>query len=92
MKLSKKVLASGLALTMLVGGAVSAYSFDTFFGGVTGAPGRGTVWGMYSPSGRRVAVYAKGKTTSTAYANPGGTAHAVAQRAVSSNRSWWSYR
>lgn len=40
---------------------------NTFYGGVTGIPGFGTVWGEFYPTQREVAVQAKGKQVKTEY-------------------------
>ncbi|MGT2742791.1 hypothetical protein [Streptococcus plurextorum] len=88
----KKVSLLLLALlTVLTFVNVSALTYDTFFGGVTGVPGWGETWGMYSPRSSRVYVTAKGKSTKTSYTRPQGLASATVQRAISGNVSYWGY-
>ncbi|EPH94408.1 hypothetical protein D920_02914 [Enterococcus faecalis 13-SD-W-01] len=65
-------------------------SFDTFYSGMTGIPGFGTVWAEFHPRSRAVAVQVSGKSVSTGRANAGGRAYASAPRAFSGNTSrWW---
>lgn len=90
-KFRKWVVAIAVASLLVIGGASAlAYSFDFFYGGVTGVPGNGTTWGEFTPSKRRVAVQAKGQTTRVSYANPRGKANSTVRRAISGNSSgWW---
>ena len=63
---------------------------NTFYGGVTGIPGFGTVWGEFYPTQRRVTVYAYGKERNTRTGNPETTVRVTAPRAFSGNTSgWW---
>lgn len=64
---------------------------NTFYGGVTGIPGFGTVWGEFYPTQREVAVQAKGKQV-VVYGPPGRTAKATAPRAFTGNTSGWWWR
>lgn len=65
---------------------------NTFYGGVTGIPGFGTVWEEFYPTQREVAVQAKGKQVKTVYGPPGRTAKATAPRAFTGNTSGWWWR
>ena len=79
-----------LSLLVVGGGSALAYSFDYFYGGVTGVPGNGTTWGEFTPSKKRVAVEAKGKTKKVVYAGARVKANSTVQRAISGNTSrWW---
>ncbi|AZP91775.1 hypothetical protein CYK55_00925 [Enterococcus mundtii] len=62
----------------------------TFYGGVTGVPGFGTVWGEFTPSSRRVTVQAKGTKTVNVTGGPRVEVRAEAPRAFTGNTSgWW---
>lgn len=92
LKKSNKIVLSLVVLTILLCGGVSAsaYSFDTFFGGVTGIPGFGSTWGEFTPSSRNVVVEAVGKQRKIAKASARRKAYAAVPRAFSGNRSrWW---
>lgn len=66
----------------------------TFYGGVTGVPGFGTVWGEFTPSSRRVTVQAKGTKTVNVTGGPRVEVRAEAPRAFTGNTSgwWWAQR
>ncbi|MBE9910299.1 hypothetical protein G8B49_03355 [Enterococcus mundtii] len=65
-------------------------TMDTFYGGVTGIPGFGTVWGEFTPSSRRVTVQAKGTKTVNVTGGPRVEVRAEASRAFTGNTSgWW---
>jgi len=65
-------------------------TMDTFYGGVTGIPGFGTVWGEFTPSSRRVTVQAKGTKTVNVTGGPRVEVRAEAPRAFTGNTSgWW---
>ena len=65
-------------------------TMDTFYGGVTGIPGFGTVWGEFMPSSRRVTVQAKGTKTVNVTGGPRVEVRAEAPRAFTGNTSgWW---
>lgn len=65
-------------------------TMDTFYGGVTGIPGFGTVWGEFTPSSRRVTVQAKGTKTVNVTGGPRVEVRAEAPRAFMGNTSgWW---
>ncbi|MCA6773402.1 hypothetical protein [Enterococcus mundtii] len=62
-------------------------TMDTFYGGVTGIPGFGTVWGEFTPSSRRVTVQAKGTKTVNVTGGPRVEVRAEAPRAFTGNTS-----
>ncbi|OQO69946.1 hypothetical protein BH747_08530 [Enterococcus villorum] len=63
---------------------------NTFYGGVTGIPGFGTVWGEFHPTQRKVTVYAQGKERISKTGGPNVTVRATASRALTGNTSgWW---
>ncbi|WP_195513777.1 hypothetical protein [Enterococcus sp. 1001283B150225_161107_E12] len=65
-------------------------TMDTFYGGVTGIPGFGTVWGEFTPSSRRVTVQAKGTKTVNVTGGPRVEVRAEDPRAFTGNTSgWW---
>ena len=65
-------------------------TMDTFYGGVTGIPGFGTVWGEFTPSSRRVTVQEKGTKTVNVTGGPRVEVRAEAPRAFTGNTSgWW---
>lgn len=65
-------------------------SFDTFYGGVTGIPGLGTVWGEFHPRSRGVAVQATGTYSRTVTSRAGHRAFSSVPRALFGNTSrWW---
>ncbi|CYU72870.1 Uncharacterised protein [Streptococcus suis] len=94
--MKKIVLKSFLLIAIVgVGASASALTYDAFFGGVTGVPGKGTTWGEYTPNprtGRAVSVTAVGKTRRTDYGSRVDKAYASVARAMSGNRSYWNYR
>ncbi|STP28932.1 Uncharacterised protein [Enterococcus durans] len=63
---------------------------NTFYGGVTGIPGFGTVWGEFYPTQRRVTVYAEGRDRDTKTGGPHANVRATASRDFFGNKSgWW---
>lgn len=63
---------------------------NTFYGGVTGVPGFGTVWREFYPTQRTVTVYAEGRNRDTKTGGPRATVRATASRDFSGNKSgWW---
>lgn len=94
--MKKIALKSFLLIAIVgVGASASALSYDTFFGGVTGVPGKGTTWGEYIPNprtGRAVSVTAVGKTKRSDNGSRVDRAYVSVERAMRGNRSYWNYR
>ena len=81
-----------MAMILFVGIVAAAQTFG-FSGGVTGYPNNGKVWAQWSRArglNNRVVVYARGKTTTKAYANNQRNAYTTAARKWSGNIAYWN--
>jgi len=91
MKIKGKILRVALIALFAFGGmSASAGAPDTFYGGVTGITGWGTVWGEFSPVRyQRIYVKVVGRHVGISYANSGGRAYAEVPRMLYGNTSRW---